>query len=85
MGAMASQITSIAIVCSSVYSYADKKNRVTGLCAENSLVTGEFSAQMASYAENVSIWWRHHENDNKIMGYSVVWQNIMGCFRGPFY
>ena len=23
--------------------------------------TGEFSAQRASYAENVSIWWRHHD------------------------
>ena len=23
-------------------------------------VTGEFPAQRASYAENVSIWWRHH-------------------------
>ena len=34
---------------------------VTGLCAGNSPGTGEFSAQMASYAENVSIWWRHHE------------------------
>ena len=22
--------------------------------------TGEFTAKMASYAENVSIWWRHH-------------------------
>ena len=29
-----------------------------------SLVTGEFTAQMASYAENVSIWWRHHVNWN---------------------
>ena len=36
------------------------KLRVTGLCAENSLGTGEFPAQMASNAENVSIWWRHH-------------------------
>ena len=27
-----------------------------------SLGTGEFPAQMASYAENVSIWWRHHWN-----------------------
>ena len=36
------------------------KLRVTGLCAGNSPGTGEFSAQMASYAENVSIWWRHH-------------------------
>ena len=33
---------------------------VTGLCAGNSPGTVEFPAQMASYAENVSIWWRHH-------------------------
>ena len=36
------------------------KFRVTGLCAGDSPVTGEFPAQKASYAENVSIWWRHH-------------------------
>ena len=36
------------------------KPRVTGLCVGNSPGTGEFPAQMASYAENVSIWWRHH-------------------------
>ena len=36
------------------------KLRVTGLCAENSPETGEFPAQMASNAENVSIWWRPH-------------------------
>ena len=34
------------------------KIRVTGLFAGNSPVTGEFPAQMASNAENVSIWWR---------------------------
>ena len=34
------------------------KLRVTGLCAGNSPLTGEFLAQMASDAENVSIWWR---------------------------
>ena len=38
-----------------------KAPRVTGLCAGNSPGTGEFPAQMASNAENVSIWWRHHE------------------------
>ena len=38
------------------------KVRFTGLCAGNSPVTGEFPAQMASNAENVSIWWRHHAN-----------------------
>ena len=36
------------------------KLRVTGLCARNSPVTGEFPAQRDSNAENVSIWWRHH-------------------------
>ena len=36
------------------------KFRVTGLCEGNSPVTGDFPAQRASNAENVSIWWRHH-------------------------
>ena len=36
------------------------KLRVSGLCAGNSSGTGEFPAQMASNAENASIWWRHH-------------------------
>ena len=36
------------------------KLRVTGLCEGNPPVTGEFPAQRASNAENVSIWWRHH-------------------------
>ena len=35
--------------------------RVAGLWAGNSPVTGQFPAQMASNAENGSIWWRHHE------------------------
>ena len=35
------------------------KLRITGLCAGNSPVTGEFPTQRASNAENVSIWWRH--------------------------
>ena len=36
------------------------KLRVTGLRVGNSPGTGEFPAQMASNAENVSIWWRLH-------------------------
>ena len=35
------------------------KLRVTGPCAGNSPGTSEFPAQMASYAEKVSIWWHH--------------------------
>ena len=42
------------------------KLRVTGLCEGNLLVTREFPTQMASNAENVSIWWRHHVN-HKLM------------------
>ena len=71
MGAMACQITSLTLVYSTVYSGADKKKtkknpsklRVTGLCVGTSPGTGEFPAQMASKAENVSIWWRHHVTD----------------------
>ena len=36
------------------------KLRVTGLCAGNSPVTGEFPAQMTHNAINVSIGWSHH-------------------------
>ena len=63
MGSMASQITSLTIVCSAVYSGADQRKHQSSaslaFCAGNSPGTGEFPAQMASNAENVSIWWRH--------------------------
>ena len=64
MGAMVSQITSLTIVYSDrLFRRRSKKTsklRITGLCAGNSPGTDEFPAQMASNAENVSIWWRHH-------------------------
>ena len=60
------------------------KLRVTGLCAGNSPGTGEFPAQMASYAKNVSIWWRHHEffaNDmHTVLLFFAVCSNIMDNF-----
>ena len=61
----ASQITSLTTVYAIVYRARSKKTlklRVTGLCAGNSPETVEFPTQMASNAENVSIWWRHHEH-----------------------
>ena len=64
MSAMASQITGVSIVCSTVCSDADQrkhqKHCVIGLCEGNPPVTGGFPSQRASNAENVSIWWRHH-------------------------
>ena len=44
-----------------IWSKKTSKLCVTGLCAGNSPVTGECPAKMTSNAENVSIWWRHHE------------------------
>ena len=51
---MASQITSLTIIYSTVYSGADKKKtlklHVTGLCAGDSQVNSESPTQMASNA-----------------------------------
>ena len=47
--------------------------RVTGLCARNLPVTGEFPAQMDSDAENISLWWRHHvaNSENTYQWYAL--------------
>ena len=62
MGAIASQITRLTLL-NRLFRRRSKKTSklcVTGLCAGNSPGTGEFPTQIASNAENVSIWWRHH-------------------------
>ena len=65
MSAKASQISSVWIVYSNVYSGAEQRKRQSSASLAfvegNSPVTGEFPAQGASKAENVSIWWRHHD------------------------
>ena len=62
------------------------KLRVTGLCAGNSPETGEFPAQMASNAENVSILWRHHEGSTNsltpLSGLRSSWRDDMSVM--PF-
>ena len=75
MGAMANKITSLTIVYSTVCSGADQRKHQSS--ASMAFVrgihrarTGEFPAQVASNAENASIWWRHHEKTSWI--YSVV-------------
>ena len=75
MGAIASQITCLTIVYLTVYSDADQRKQllVTGLCVGNSPVTGEFPAQMASNAENVSIWLRHHVYTSML--------SMLDCYR----
>ena len=56
--------------------------RVTGLCVGNSPVPGEFPAQITSNAENVSIWWRHHERFELIAS-SEMWLlcKFQNCFQ----
>ena len=71
MGAIASQITSLTIVYSTVYSDADHRNHQSSRSlafVRGSHRGGEFPAQMASNAENDSIWWRHHAYDIKDHG-----------------
>ena len=57
MSTIASQITNLTIVYSTVYSDADQSKHQSS--ASLAFVRG----QMASDAENVSIWWRHHDMD----------------------
>ena len=39
--------------------------------------TGEFPTQRASYAENVSIWWRHHDLR---LSFRTIWDTVL-CLR----
>ena len=77
MGAMASHITSLTIVYSTVYSGADQRKHQSS--ASLAFVRGihrwpvKFPAQMASNAENVSIWWRHHEVDKYMLIIFWLW------------
>ena len=54
MGAKEPQITSLTIVFSTIYSGEDERKHQSS--ASLAFVTREFPAQMASNAENVSIW-----------------------------
>ena len=51
------------------------KLRVNGLCEGNSPMTSEFPTHMASNAENVSIWWRHHVYFYD--GYLCAWKYVL--------
>ena len=57
MSEIASQITSLKIVYSTVYSDVDQRKHQSSTWLA---FVREFPAQMAIYAENVSISWRHH-------------------------
>ena len=58
------------------------KLRVTGFCAGNSPMTGEFPVQRASNDENVSIWWRNHDSKKillqsiSVIGINIQWPSF---------
>ena len=66
MDAMASRVTILTIVYSTIYSGADQRKRQSS--ASLAFVRGihRWPGQRASNAENVSIWWRHHEEKKRL-------------------
>ena len=70
MSAMASQITSLAIVYSTIYSDAD-------LGKHQSSASLAFPAQRASNAEYVSIWWRHHALQHSEINSIYAWYHFV--------
>ena len=64
MGVMASQITSLTIVYSTVYSGTALRQHQSSasLAFVRRIHRGRVNSphKWASYAENISIWWRHH-------------------------
>ena len=60
IGAIATQITSLAIFYLTVYSDADQRKHQSSASLAFERGFHRFPAQMASNAENVSLWWRNH-------------------------
>ena len=83
MATIASQITSLTVVYSTVYSDADqRKHQSSALLAFVWGIhrTGEFPAQRPSYAENVSIWWHIMSGEylvptNIIDVWNIIWKS----------
>ena len=64
MGSMASQITSLKIVYSTVYSAVDQRKHQSSasLAFVREFTGGRWiPCTKGQYAENISIWWRHHD------------------------
>ena len=84
MNAMASQITDVSIVCPAVCSGA---NQIKHQSSKSLAFVRGFPPQVASNAENVSIWWRHHINSPDISKAACVrrkrcWRTVREVIRG---
>ena len=58
------------------------KFRVTGLCEGNRSITSGFPLQRASNAENVSIWWCHHDQFSPSSGEAGIGCGEIGQWYG---
>ena len=78
MSAVATQITGVSVVCSTVFfrrrSKKTSKPRVTGLCLGYPPLADGFPSHRACSAENISIWWLHHG----YMGVAHICNNEIG-------
>ena len=75
MGAMASQITSITIIYSTVYSDADQRKHQSyaSPVSVRGIHRWPVISLHAGNAENVSIWWRHHAEMDTMYCVGPVW------------
>ena len=94
-GAMASQITSLAIVYSTDYSGTDQRKHQssTSLAFVRGIhrwpvIGGEFLTKRASNTENISIWWRHHVLSfvcyEQAMDFLIRWNIMKNCIKENF-
>ena len=92
MTSMASQITSLMVVYSTVYSDADQRKQQSS--ASLAFVWGihrdrwiprTFPTQTASYAENVSIWWRLHVDSDVLLKIAITGYHINAMICGWIY
>ena len=84
MGARASQITSLTIIYSTIHSDANQRKYQSS--ASLAFVRGihrwpvNIAAQMASNAENFSIWWLHHDKIGFIANYRHIGNHMDPIF-----
>ena len=76
MGTMASQMTSLMIIYSTVHLGADQRKHQS-----SASLAFEWPAQMASCAKNVYIWWWHHA----LAASKLVEANIKGTINAPHH
>ena len=87
MSSIASQITGVSIAFTQPFVQAQiteniKAPRHWPLLEE---FTGEFPAQRASNAENVSNWWRHHDNSNSRTVLPIMMKRTNVRYLGKVY